>query len=254
MGGTGLSFKIEMETSDKKDTKHFFKVNKISVDVKNLKLKVKKSKHKLLFSLFKPLLLKVMRPAIQKAAEKQIRSNLEQLDATIFAVRQEVQRAEAELKANPDPATAQNVYQRYASAINKQVLQARKKKAELETRASETKANVAVTAHDSIFPDIKLPGGISSKATEYKDLAAKGERWESPVFSIGSAKESSNVPKIAAVTRKPHIVTNGGLRKDQPVFTQGLSQSAPVDPSIPLPLNGTALNGGAVNGNSGYGY
>jgi len=63
---------------------------------------------------------------------------------------------------------------------------------------------VAVTKHDSIFKDISLPGGISTKATEFKELAAKGEKWESPVFSIGSAKETASLPKIAAVTKKPH--------------------------------------------------
>ena len=59
-----------------------------------------------------------------------------------------------------------------------------------------------MTQHDSIFPNIKLPGGISTKATEYKELARKGDKWESPVFSIGSARESTNVPKVSPVSRK----------------------------------------------------
>jgi Protein of unknown function (DUF4449) len=71
---------------------------------------------------------------------------------------------------------------------------------------------MAVTQHDSIFQSIKLPGGISTKATEFKELAAKGDRWESPVFGIGSAKESSDIPKLAAVSRKPHNAASGGVR------------------------------------------
>jgi len=47
-----------------------------------------------------------------------------------------------------------------------------------------------------------LTSGISTKATEYKDLAATGDRWESPVFSIGSAKESTGIPKAPAIRRK----------------------------------------------------
>lgn len=71
---------------------------------------------------------------------------------------------------------------------------------------------MAVTQHDSIFKSIDLPGGISTKATEFKDLAAKGEKWESPVFGIGSAKESNDIPKLAPVTRKPHNAAPGSVR------------------------------------------
>lgn len=63
-----------------------------------------------------------------------------------------------------------------------------------------------------MFKNISLPGGISTKATEYKELAAKGDKWESPVFGIGSAKESSDIPKLANVSRKPHSTAQGVVR------------------------------------------
>ena len=55
-----------------------------------------------------------------------------------------------------------------------------------------------------------VPGGISSKASEYKELGRKGERWESPVFSIGTAARSRDLPAAPRVTRKvaPHSVTS----------------------------------------------
>ncbi|KAI7285339.1 hypothetical protein KC340_g18355, partial [Hortaea werneckii] len=81
LGGTGLSFKVAMETADKGDKEHFFKINNVTVDVQNMSLKLKQSNHKLLFALFKPMLMKVMRPVIQKVAEKQIRENVQKLDA-----------------------------------------------------------------------------------------------------------------------------------------------------------------------------
>ena len=71
---------------------------------------------------------------------------------------------------------------------------------------------MAITQHDSIFPDVKLPSGVSTKATEFREMAMKGERWESPVFSIGHAKESTNIPKLGSVTRKPHNAAPGGVR------------------------------------------
>ncbi|PNS19406.1 hypothetical protein CAC42_2583 [Sphaceloma murrayae] len=209
LGGEGLSFKVAMETADKKDQSHFFKVNKVDVSVKNMNIVLKQSNHKLLFKLFKPLLLKVMNPVVQKAIEKQVRDSIQQLDAMLYAVHQEAEKTKADLKRNPDPEYAQNVYQRYVSAFNKRVTQAKQKKEEVQ---KNTEVNMAVTQHDSIFPNIKLPGGISTKATEYKDLAAKGDKWESPVFSIGSAKESTSLPKLPQVSRKPHGVTSGGVR------------------------------------------
>jgi hypothetical protein len=214
MGGSGFSFKVELETADKDDKIHYFKINKVSTDIKNLSIKVKKSNHKLLFSMFKPLLLKVMRPVIQRVLEKQIKDSVNQLDAIIFDIKSEADKAAEDAKRNPDPQNLQNIYQRYASAANKRIMQGKQKKAKLEERAKDTKVNVAVTQHDSIFKNISLPGGISTKATEYKNLAATGDKWESPVFSIGSAKESSNLPKITNVTRKPHGPPGGYPRPD----------------------------------------
>jgi hypothetical protein len=74
---------------------------------------------------------------------------------------------------------------------------------------------MAMTQHDSIFPDVKLPGGISSKATEWREMGLKGDTWESPVFKLGAASTSTDVPKAPTVTRKDHSVTEGGVRGPQ---------------------------------------
>jgi hypothetical protein len=199
MGGSGFSFKIEMETADKSDKNHYFKINKVNVDVQNLNIKLKQSKHKLLFNLFKPLLFKLVRPAIQKVIEKQIKDSAHKFDGLAFRIHQEAHKALEDAKKNPSPENVQNIYQRYAAAAQKELMQGKKKKDEV---ASKSQVNMAMTQHESIFKDIKLPKGISSKATEYKEMALKGDKWESPVFSIGSAKETSNVPKPPTPTRK----------------------------------------------------
>ena len=91
------------------------------------------------------------------------------------------------------------------------------KKEDAKAATEDKQFNVAVTQHDSIFKNIALPGGISTKATEYRDLAAKGDRWESPIFSIGSSRETSNLPRIPNVSRKPHNVnTEGVVGKNAP--------------------------------------
>jgi len=231
LGGDGLSFKISAETADKKDTQHFFKVSKVDVDVKNFNIKLKKSNHKLLFSVVKPLLTKVIRPVLQKVLEKQINDSFVQADAFLYDIHQEAERAKAELKKNPDPENAQNIYSRYLSAAQKKVLEMNKKKEQAKEAVADKKVNVAVTQHDSLFKDIVLTGGISSKATEFKDLARQGEKWESPVFSIGSAKETSNLPKVSAVTRKPHGTsvgttgTAGGLTNGTHNFQKEVNQA-----------------------------
>jgi hypothetical protein len=256
MGGTGLSFKIEAETADKSDHQHFIKINKVNVDVKNVNIKLKKSSHKILFALAKPIILKALRPALQKALEKQIKDNVHQLDAILYEIKTEADKAAAEFQKNPDPENAQNIYQRYATAANNKILQGKQKKAQLQERTKDSKVNMAVTQHDSIFPQVKLPGGISTKATEYKDLATKGEKWESPVFSIGSAKESTTLPKVSAVTRKPHAasagtgttaggLTNGGASRNGN-GTQGFSTQVDQAFGKTNGTNGSGLNGSAL--------
>lgn len=183
LAGEGFGFTLKMATADKHDSQNFFKVEKVDVNISNMKLKVKKSKHKLLFALAKPIALKAMRPAIQKAAEKAIKDNFNKADTLLKKVQIEADRALDEAKS--DPENAPNVYKRYSDALQKQFLQGKKK---AQDATADKKVNYAITKEDSMFPNIHLPGGISSKATEYKDLARKGEKWESPVFSIGSAK------------------------------------------------------------------
>jgi hypothetical protein len=207
LGGEGFSFKIAARNAQKSDRTHFVAVDSVDVTIKNLSVKVKQSNHKLLFAIAKPLLLKTMKPVIQKVLEKQIKDSFQKGDAFAWSVYQDVQRGvEA---AKKDPENAPNIYQSYVNSFQKQFTE---KKQKAENIASKTNVNVAVTQQDSIFKNISLPGGISSKATEYKQLAAKGDRWESPVFSIGSAKATSNIPKLAQIKRKAHNTTTAGIR------------------------------------------
>lgn len=230
LAGEGFSFKIAARNAHKaSDRTHFVAVDKVDVTIKNLAIKVKKSNHKLLFTIAKPLLLKVMRPAIQKAIEKEIKASFEKGDAYFYDIYQEVQRgAQA---AKNDPENAPNIYQRYVQAVQKK---ATEKKQKAENVTKNTQVNVAMTQQDSIFKNISLPGGISTKATEYKDLAAKGDRWESPVFSIGSAKESTGLPKAATVARKPHSTRSGGIRGDNhPSLVSTNGQTAITSQNFP---------------------
>ena len=219
MGGTGFSFKLAMETADKKDQQYFFKINKVDISMKTLNIKLKQSKHKLIFNLFKPLLFAVIKPALAKVLEKLIKDQVHMLDGKCYEIYKEAERAGIAAKQNPDQ--AQNIYQRYVQAAQNVVT---KKKQQAADKAADKKTNVAMNQMESIFPEIKLPGGISTQATKYKELAAKGDKWESPIFGIGSAPETSNLPAIGSITRKSH-------------------NAAPIQTKGPQNTNGTASGG-----------
>jgi len=202
LGGNGLSFKIHLSSAGKTNRNSFFKCDKVEVNIASLTVKLKKSNHKMLFGIVKPLLLKLLRPVITKVLEKQIKDSFNKFDAIAYRVYQEQEKAKREVKN--DPENAPNVYRRYAQALQNEFM---KKKQKAEAVASDKEMKVAVTKDDSLdrFKHISLPGGISTKATEYRDLARKGDRWQSDVFSIGTASPSSNIPKPHNITRRsPH--------------------------------------------------
>ena len=218
-GGKGLNFVVHLSTADKKDTQHLFKVNTIKVNLDNLKIKLKKSNHKLLFNIFKPLLLSIVKPVVLKVIEKQIKDTIEKGDAYAWEIKQEADRAmEA---AKEDPENVPNMYQRYINAIQARIAEGKRKADKVQSRAKQTETNIAITQQDSIFKNISLPGGTSSKATEFKNMANEGEKWQSPVFNLGSASRSSNIPKPAPITRKPHSTTQGQLRSGTSSGTTG---------------------------------
>ena len=209
-GGRGLNFTVHLQTAEKKDSAHLFKVSTIKVNLDNLKIKLKKSNHKLLFNIFKPLLLSVVKPVVLKVIEKQIKDTIEKADAYAWEIKQEADRAlEA---AKEDPENVPNMYQRYVNAIQARIAEGKRKADKVASRAKQTETNIAITQHDSIFKNISLPGGTSSKATEYKEMASKGDKWQSPVFDLGGAAKSTNIPTPAKITRKPHSTAQGQVR------------------------------------------
>lgn len=255
--GEGFSFKLAARTANQKDRAHFVTIDTVNVQVKSLAIKIKQSNHKLLFGIAKPILLKVMKPVIQKAIEKEIRNQFDRLDTFAYGIYQDAQRSAK--AARDDPEQAQSIFQNYVNAFQKKMTA---KKEAAKEKSSNVQVNMAVTKQDSIFQNISLPGGISTKATEYKELAAKGDKWESPVFGIGSAKESSNIPRLAEVSRKPHNAAQGGVRGGNHPNTGAFSNSGTgvnngtarfgnqVDSAFDTNKNvSSGLTNGSTNGN-----
>ena len=203
--GNGFSFRMKVSTAQKSDRQNYFKVDNVNVDFKGLDIKLKQSSHKLLFGLFKPLMLRVLRSPIQKAVEKAIKDECNKFDQMLYQIKQEADRA-AQEGADNEAAEKVNFYSRYYQAAQQRYMRGKKKG---EAAVSDKQVNVHMTMENSIFPNIKLPGGVSAKATEYKELARKGEKWESPVFSIGNASKSTDIPSAPQIERKAHAAGGG---------------------------------------------
>lgn len=245
MGGEGFSFRMKLSSADAKDRQHFFKVEKVDADVKHLDVKMVKCKHKLLFNLLKPVMLKILRPVVRKIAEKQIKDQFNQLDETLYLIKQEADRALEEARA--DPQNAPNIYRRYLNATQKQMLERKQKAQQQAAKVTDRKVNLAITKEDSAFPNVHLPGGISSKATEFKELARKGEKWESPVFSIGSSGKSNDIPAAPQVAHKLHAVKSTAPASTETQITNGGYTIGSADGKI---TNGITGNGGFTDSNS----
>ncbi|KAL2271494.1 hypothetical protein VTJ83DRAFT_865 [Remersonia thermophila] len=234
LAGDGFTFRIRLSSpdghdGDKKAKSSFFRVDKVDVTVHNLRVKLIQSQHKLLFNLFKPLLLRVLRPVLQNTLEKAIRDQAAEIDSLLFEVKQEADRARQAAfsrRLRPDEEgqslrAAPNAYRRYAAAVQRRILLRGKEKARAAAAAAaaaERKINYAVTREDSIFPEIHLPGGFSDKATELRRLAREGDGWESPAFSIGTAAPSTDVPPAPKIVKKSHprVVGSTAAKGKQP--------------------------------------
>lgn len=225
LGGKGLGFKIAASVPQKEDHEHFVKLDKVSVSISNMDIKLQKSKHKLLFKTFKPLLFRVIRPILQKVLEQKIREAFINGDSFFNEVHTDAKRAQESAQKN-DPEDETSIYSRHLDIFRAKMSE-RKKKSQEETAKRDSKVEATTNLRDSQFPEVKLPGGISTKATEYVELAEKGERWESPIFSLGSASESTDIPKLAAITRKDHRVGgSGGAARDAGARANGANGQA----------------------------
>jgi DNA ligase-4 len=199
--GDGFGFRLKMSSAKGGDRQNFFKIDSIDIHLQKLKVKFVKSKHKLLFSIIKPFILRAVRPMMQTVLEKAIKDQVNSLDTFLYQVKQEADAAAEQVYE--DPTQAPTIYARYAKAMQNRMAQI---KEQAERQVVERDFNVAIANERTILPEVKLPGGISNKAAEYREMARMGQEWRSDVFSIGSAGPSSDVPQTPKITRKPHPV------------------------------------------------
>lgn len=259
LSGNGLSFQMKVGTAQKNDPEHLFKCDKVDVDIRHLKVHLVESKYKTPFNMLEPVLIKVMRPAITKVVEKVLKQQFREWDSAAWDIKQDAKKTLDESKAAEGGKTP-NAYARYYDSMKKYMdNQKEQKKKQAADKASDKKVNIAYTMHDSIFPNIKLPGATSEKATKYKDLAAQGDKWQSPVFSIGKASQSRDIPRAPQIQEKIEEKTsfaetrkmNAAAKKNN----NNGSLNKPIDQGLGGAPNNAGLkpvgNGGAMLGADG---
>lgn len=268
LADTGLDFKIKLETADKSDNAHFFKVTNVDVKISNFKLALRNQHHPILTKLVS-LFAKgsIMQAPIKKVLETQIKKAVSDFDAFCYGIHKDAKKAQAQAKE--DPENAKNIFKHYADAYKEKMLrqkedkQAKAEKAKAKLQEKQVETNIAFTKDQRISTKWNngqgLPidaqekdpksgsGRFTLKAQEYKDLAYSGQKWESPVFSLGSAKESSNLPKAAQVSRKPHETAPSEVRGPQNVANAGYGPGQGT--SANYGQETVAQTNGNVNGN-----
>ncbi|KAL5615056.1 uncharacterized protein BROUX77_000893 [Berkeleyomyces rouxiae] len=227
----------------------WFQLQAVSVDVSRLEVNILESSHKILHHLFRPFVIRELRNALKEAAERFIRDKVAQLDALLWEIHQNATaHASRARELNRRPAGKLRRYAKAARHVFRIYRHQRRRQRErdshslVDSTSSPRNARAALlgtrtgrgpshtlTPHaaakrcthiswtltdDSLFPHIKLPDArgtsVPAKAAEYKELARKGERWMSPVFSIGSAPRSPLMPMPLRVVRKMPVFRAAG--------------------------------------------
>ncbi|BFZ59546.1 hypothetical protein YB2330_000557 [Saitoella coloradoensis] len=200
LGGEGLSATVTLADATALDRTSFFKVERVDVKINNLKLKLKKSNHKLLFNLFKPLLMGIIKPVIQKVAEKKIAEQFDTLDHLLYSVYKETKR---EQNTYTDDEATPNTTKLYLQTLMKRVsANSKEKKDKAAETAQDKHAAVTVSRSGGMFKNVVLPSGFSNRAEEYKRMGQEGRDWTSPVFDLGSAKPTDRIPEPKKIIRR----------------------------------------------------
>ncbi|KAK9430848.1 hypothetical protein V1505DRAFT_406032 [Lipomyces doorenjongii] len=204
LGREGITIKMHLSTADSKNRNSFFNVDNVEVKIKDLEVKLKKSNHKLLFNLFRPLLIAVAKPGLKHVLQKQILETFDQLDETAYKIHLDKKRIAADMRQNPDVEKAPSTFQMYVDAAKSEILRQKENKRDMEAKGTkEGKVKIAMTRDDTILKKIVLPSGYTStKATMFKKMAAEGDRWKSKVFSIGTAAPSKEFTVPVDISRR----------------------------------------------------
>ncbi|KAN0063240.1 hypothetical protein ACQY0O_004404 [Thecaphora frezii] len=87
-GRNGTSFVVKLHNADEDDDESYFRVDKVSVDMSNLVVKVRQTRHWFLNFFLMPFIRPVVRRTLQHLLERQIQTWLQNADRSLWAMQQ----------------------------------------------------------------------------------------------------------------------------------------------------------------------
>ncbi|GAA5833009.1 hypothetical protein JCM3766R1_000397 [Sporobolomyces carnicolor] len=185
LGGKGLSGKVHLESTGRRD--HAFKVVEVKIKIDKLKFAVRDSKHSFLINTLRPLATGLIKGALTKAIEAAIRSGLEQVDMQVADIRERLDEAKAQ--------EGTSKLDSLKASFNQKKAEAESKKAKAEDAAPSGRFSL------TLEPDQKLVNwsardSMVEKIASHQDGAKKtgAKEWESENFTLagpGNATKSS---------------------------------------------------------------
>ncbi|GAA5934568.1 uncharacterized protein JCM15063_004617 [Sporobolomyces koalae] len=186
LGGKGLSGKVHLESTGRRD--HAFKVVEVKIKIDKLKFAVRDSKHSFLINTLRPLATGLIKSALTKAIEAAIRSGLEQVDMQVADIRERLDEAKQQEGTSKLDSLKASFQQKKAEG--------ERKKAKAEEKAPSGRFSL------TLEPDQKLvnwssPDSMIEKIGSHQDNARNtGSReWESENFTLaGPANATRSAP------------------------------------------------------------
>ncbi|GAA6063477.1 hypothetical protein JCM10212_006339 [Sporobolomyces blumeae] len=175
LGGKGLSGKIHLESTGRRD--HAFKVVEVKVKIDKLKFAVRDSKHSFLINTLRPLATGLIKGAVTKAIEAAIRSGLEQVDMQLADIRERLDDAKQQ--------EGTSKIDSLKASFNQKKAEGERKKAKAEENAPSGRFSLTME------PDQKLVNwsardSMVEKIASHQEGAKKSgaKEWESENFTL----------------------------------------------------------------------
>ncbi|GAA6017008.1 hypothetical protein JCM10207_001455 [Rhodosporidiobolus poonsookiae] len=193
LGGKGLSGKVHIESTGRKN--HAFKVIETKIKIDKLKFAVRDSKHSTLINFLRPLATGLIKSAISKALEAAIRAALEQADQQISDINERLEDAKEEEGTNKIDAIKAHFNEK------KQQAEATKNKA--QEKAPDGQFSLTLDPKDKLVPWTAEDSMVEKIAVKQQQ-ARKSDSWRSPAFTIvGPGASNSGEGHTSGSAAKP---------------------------------------------------
>ncbi|EPX70727.1 uncharacterized protein SOCG_04230 [Schizosaccharomyces octosporus yFS286] len=222
----------------------FFRLDHVKVDVHNIKLKVRKSRHKALLNFLKPSMMTYIRTTVARSLEVSIRRTVEQLDRQCYEIHREAQNELDRQSKRPteeqDSRTkvyGKTIYNRFSSMQQRS-----------QSSGSNQKIRVALHEQNSELSNIVLPSHNLEEGERLRRSAHSGTAWRSPVYdSLGAMGSAGAVGSLANRSRPSKKSKRSSAKNRQPATARTMNEGQ--QPNANGSLNQTILSDQMALGN-----